>query len=778
MILDFNSGWRFWKRGGEPQPVTLPHDAMLTEPRRPDCRNGVNSGYFPGGFYFYEKTFSLTGAQAAGSVVLHFEGVYQKATVFCNGQKAGFHHYGFTAFDVDLSAAVRCGENTVRVEVDNTLEPNCRWYTGSGIYRPVQLLLRETVHIQSVHVRTLSIRPARLQVEVTTTGEAAVSVRLYDGATLVARGGPGVLEVPHAKLWDEHTPFLYRLVVDCGSDARELNVGIRSLTWDARNGLCVNGRRVLLRGGCVHHDHGVLGACDFREAERRRIRILKENGFNAIRYSHNPASQITLDVCDELGMYLIQETFDGWYIPKTYHDYARVFEENWRDDLTSMVEASRNHPSVLLYSIGNEVSETASRRGVETAARMTAFVHGLDDSRPVTVGVNVLLNVYAGMGIGVYRDKGEYRPEPLPAGKHYSEKKTGSAFFNAAANKLRGLMFVMSAGAPGDRATREVAQAVDVLGLNYASSRYDPDVKKYPDRLMVGSETMVADLPYNWERVKKYPQLLGDFVWSAWDYLGEACIGDWTYHSYKGLPLLAGQGMIDLTGKPLAAMGFMQVVWGMRKEPFLAVSPLNHAGEIPTKGAWQFTNGIDSWNWPGYEGVKTTVEVFAPGDRVRLEWNGTPLAVRRLRHFRCVFHTVYRPGTLTAVALDKDGNEISRFGLHSGSGGKQLTLRQSKQTLRADGQDLCYLEIEFTDDSGNLLPAAEQPVEVQVSGAATLAGFGSALCKTDEVFDKPRHNAYRGRCLAVVRSGKEAGMVQVRISSRDCRPLVCTMEVQ
>lgn len=778
MILDFNDRWLFWEKGGTPRPVCLPHDAMLAEKRQADCRNGVNSGYFPGGYYFYEKTFSLTAEEAEKSAVIHFEGVYQKATVFCNGQKAGFHHYGYTAFDVDLSGIVKPGENTIRVEVDNTLEPNCRWYSGSGIYRPVQLIIREKIHIESVHVRTLSIEPAKLQVDVTTTEKADVTVRLYDGEELVVESAPGILEVPNAKLWDGEHPFLYRLVVSCGSDELEVKVGIRSLTWDARKGLCVNGKRVLLRGGCIHHDHGVLGACDFREAELRRIRILKENGFNAIRYSHNPASQITLDVCDELGMYVMNETFDGWYTPKTYHDYSRIFEKNWQEDVAAMVEASRNHPSVIMYSVGNEVSETATKRGVETARKLTEFVHILDDSRPVTAGVNVLLNVYANMGIGVYKDKGDYRPEPLPKGKHYSEKKTGSAFFNAMANKLRGLMFLMSSGLPGDRASRGAAEALDVIGLNYASSRYDPDVKKYPNRLMVGSETMVADLPYNWERVKKYTQLLGDFVWAGWDYLGEACIGDWTYHSYKGLPLLAGQGMIDITGKPLAAMGFMQVVWGLRKVPFIAVSPLNHAGETPSTGSWQFTNGIDSWNWPGFEGTKAKVEVFADAAKVRLELNGKEVDTKKVKKFRAVFSVVYAPSELTAVALDESGKEISRFSLHSGTAEKKLTVKQSKTTLRADGQDLCYLEIEFTDEKGNLLPAVEQKVEVQVSGAATLAGFGSALCKTDEVFCNPYHDSYRGRCLAVLRAGKEAGTVTVTVSSAEVSPVTIQLEVK
>lgn len=529
--------------------VDLPHDAMIVEKRNGRCRNGINSGYFPGGKYIYEKSFDLDAAEIGKSVVLHFEGVYQNCKVYANGKLAGSHRYGYTAFDVDISDLVKAESNTVRVDVDNSLEPNCRWYSGSGIYRPVTMVIREKNHISQVHLETVDIHPASIKVDVQTTQESKVLVEVYDNKRLAASGVPGILEIPDVKLWSAETPFLYEVRVKTDTDEQVIPFGIRKLEWSAARGLTVNGERVLLRGGCIHHDHGVLGACEYYDAEYRRIRILKENGFNALRIAHNPASQITLDICDRLGMYVMNETFDGWYVPKTYHDYARWFEEDWKQDVTAMVESARNHPCVILYSHGNEVSETATERGAEVCRELTNFIHGLDDTRPVTAGVNVLLNVYANMGLGVYKDKGDYKPEPLPTKGGYKEKKSGSAFFNALANKLGSLMFFMSKGSKGDKACLGAANGLDVLGLNYASSRYDEDVRKYPDRLMVGSETMVADLPYNWERVKKYPLLLGDFVWAAWDYLGEACMG-WTYHSYKGLPLLANQGIVSNDGIP------------------------------------------------------------------------------------------------------------------------------------------------------------------------------------------------------------------------------------
>lgn len=761
-----------------PISVNLPHDAMLLEQRDGSCRNGVNSGYFPGGKYVYRKVFDIAEEDIGKSIVLHFEGVYQNCTVSVNGQIVGGHKYGYTPFDIDISSAVQVGSNTVTVHVDNSLEPNCRWYSGSGIYRPVQLLIRNQIHIETVHIETVSIDPAQIKVNVTTTAETPVAVEIYDGEALIASGKPGVIAVPSAKLWSGEAPNLYNCVVRTGKDERRVRFGIRKLEWSARTGLLINGQRVLLRGGCIHHDHGVLGACEFYDAEERRIRILKENGFNAVRIAHHPASQITLDVCDKLGMYVMNETFDGWYVPKTYHDYARWFEAEWKNDLTAMVESSRNHPCVIMYSTGNEVSETATGKGAEVCRVLTDFVHSLDNTRPVIAGVNVLLNVYANMGVGVYKDKGNYKPEPLPPKGGYKEKKTGSAFFNAVAQKLGPLMFFMSKGKKGDRACLGAANGLDILGLNYASSRYDEDVVKYPDRMIVGSETMVADLPYNWERVKKYPQVVGDFVWSAWDYLGEACIGDWTYHSYKGLPLLAGQGMIDITGKPLASMYFMQIVWGLRKEPFIGVRPVNHANEAPSTGAWQFTNAIDSWSWQGYEGINAIVEVYANVAAVRLKLNGREVATKPVKKYKVIFKATYQPGTLTAEALDEKGNVISVHSLTTASKETVLTVKPEKKVLRANGKDLCYLPIEFTDGEGNLKPDVEQGVEITVDGAAALAGFGSALCKTDEVFHENYHNSYRGRALAVLRAGNLPGKAVICVKSAGVEPVTVEVEVQ
>ena len=773
LTLDINKGWLFCQSGEVPYEIDLPHDAMLTEKRDPSCRNGVNSGYFPGGKYVYEKSFTVSDSDLEKSFVLHFGGVYQNCRVMLNGSLAGEHRYGYTPFDVDITPYVTKGENTILVLVDNSLEPNCRWYSGAGIYRPVSLLVRDKNFIKDVWVTTESVNPTIIKIQAECVQKCKLRFEIYDKSQLIYSGDENVVEIENAKRWSTETPNLYTLRVKTEADEKVVNFGIRSLEWSAKKGLLINGERTLLRGGCIHHDHGVLGGCEYRDASERKIRILKENGFNSVRIAHHPASQIVLDACDKLGMYVMNETFDGWYTPKTYHDYSRWFWQDWKEDLRSMIVSARNHPSVIMYSTGNEVTETATEKGAKLCREMTDFVHSLDDTRPVTAGVNVLLNVYANMGIGVYTDKGNYKPKPLPPKNKYKEKKTGSAFFNAVTQKLGKLMFFMSKGKPGDKASKGAGDGLDILGLNYASSRYDYDAKKYPDRLMVGAETMVADLPYNWERVKKYPQLVGDFVWSAWDYLGETCMG-WTYHSYKGLPLLSNQGMIDITGKPLASMGFMQVVWGLREKPYIAVRPLNHVGEKPSKGSWQFTDAIDSWNWIGYEGVTATVEVYANGHSVRLTLNGKEIATKKLNDFKAIFKLPYERGELKAEALDENGMVISTHSLFSGNEEIKLSAIPERRELSVG--ELCYIPIEFVDGKGLLRPDIEQRVEISIEGGRLL-GFGSALYKTDDAFNNRFYNSYRGRCLAVVQA-TEKGSINISINSAGVTPAYINLEVK
>lgn len=736
--MKINDFWLFEKVGSSPILVSLPHDAMLHEKRDAHCINGRHTGYFPGGKYKYTKTITLKEEEIKQNISLFFEGVYQNATILVNGVKVGFNKYGFSEFTVNINDAVTVGENEICVLVDNSLEPSARWYTGSGIYRNVWLRIHEHNHPTFLKVSTLEIKPAKILVE--TDGEL---VKIFDQNIIIYEGAPGEIVVKDAKLWSSKNPYLYKIVALNGTAEKKDTFGIRKLTWNAEKGLLINNKRELLRGACVRHDHGVLGAVSYYEAEKRKVRILKEAGYNAVRCAHNPGARDFLRACDELGMYVIDELFDGWYIPKTYHDYARVFHNEWRKDLKTMIAKDFNHPSVIMYSTGNEVTETATQDGVKISQMLTNYAHSLDQTRPVMVGINVLLNVYAQMGIGVYRDDKVYKAEPLKRNKGYKERKTGSMFFNSLVQKLGGLLFFMSKGRKGDKALK-AAHTMDIVGLNYASPRLKEDVKKHPKRLMVASETMVTDLPYNWKYVKKHPQIIGDFVWAGWDYLGEAGVGDWTYHSYLGLPLLAGSGTIDITGKITAEAYYQQIVWGLREKPFIGVRPLNHYKETPTKSAWRFTNCIDSWNWQGYEGKRAVVEVYADCFKVRLQINGKTVGTKKVKDYKVVFRTRYEQGTIIAIALDKMNNEINRHSLISGDG-----INLTAQVEQDDG-NVKFVSIEYRDSNGNILPTLEQKLTVAVNDCELL-GFGSALGKTNESYLDNEHTTYRGRALAVVK---------------------------
>lgn len=695
-----------------------------------------------------------------------FEGVYGRTSVEVNGIPVAEHAYGYTEFAVDISETVCEGENIIKVTVDNHLEPNSRWYSGSGIYRSVHLMIKDCCHIRSVYVTTVSICPAVIDVKVE---PEEATVEILDGDRLIAEGYPGQIEIPDARLWSAETPYLYTCKVRTDQDEKNIQFGIRTLEWSAKEGFLVNGKETLLRGGCIHHDNGILGACAYADAEERRVKILKKAGYNAIRSSHNPCSRAFLDACDRMGMYVMDEAFDGWYTPKNYHDYSRDFEENFRKDLESMVRRDRNHPSVIMYSIGNEVTETAEERGIQLAGEMTKLIHSLDGTRPVTCGINPMLNLLSANGQGVYKDIGEYRPEPLPEiEKVKKPKKTGSALFNAIMQKTNGLTEMMAGSKAADKVIRDVAAKLDILGLNYAGSRYDKDVKNYPERLMVGSETLVSALPYNWKRVKMHKAVIGDFVWTAWDYLGEAGIGDWTYFSDEGMLMAAGCGTIDLIGTPGAENYFQQIVWNLRKEPYIGVRPITHCKEMPRKSRWRFTDAIASWSWHGYEGCKAEVEVYADAYQVELYHNHQRIGRKRINDYRVCFRTKYMPGILMAIALDETGKEVSRKMLKTAGETTKLSIKTDREMLQANGHDLCHIEIALTDENGIVKPAKDVRVTVEIEGGnAILMGVGSAKCKTNERLNGNSHMTHYGRALAIVKAGYQCGEARIRIGTEE-----------
>ncbi|MBD5393200.1 MAG: glycoside hydrolase family 2 protein [Lachnospiraceae bacterium] len=754
--IAFNNDWRFRKQEStDSVPVTLPHDAQILEQRSADASNGGH-GYFPGGVYVYEKTFCAPAEWEGKTVLVEFEGIYRNSEISLNGVKIGGRPYGYTTFALELTGLRSGEENTLTVVADNSQIPNSRWYTGAGIYRPVWLYVGEKEHInyQGVKISTLSHAPAKIRVETSVTG-GDIGVEILDGNSVVAsgEGSPLELEIPGAKLWSDETPNLYtcRVILTKGGeivDSTEETFGVRTVHCDPK-GFYVNDKRTLLRGGCFHHDNGILGAATYDESEWRRVRIMKEMGFNALRSSHNPTSRALLEACDYYGMYLMDETFDMWYLRKSKYDYGMDFEQWWQEDTSAMVNRDFNHPSVILYSIGNEVSEPGKKKGVEMAGQMVNFIHELDSNRLVTGGMNLMLMSNYSKGKGQYDnvDKEEKKKD------NDKEPKNASLMFNVAASVVGTGMNKAANSDKVDAVVSPVLDILDIAGYNYASGRYPKEGAKHPDRVIFGSETFPQDIYKNWEMVKKYSYLIGDFMWTAWDYLGEAGIGAWSYTG--GMPfnrpypwVLAGAGVIDILGNPDASCKYASTVWGLEKKPVIGVRPVNHPGVRVSKSVWRGTNAMESWAFNGCDGNKAQIEVYAQAASVELLLNGKSLGKKKLRECKAMFKTKYVSGTLTAVAYDEGGREISRNELRSASGKISVVIKPEVKSAKPGG--IIYVPVALEGENGVVESGADRKLTVSVKGGELLA-FGSANPCTKEQYHTGSFTTYYGRALAVVR---------------------------
>ena len=748
--------------------VTLPHDAMLAEPRTALSAGGTNTGWYEGYDYEYRRTLTVPENEMADTHILEFEGVYHNAEVWLNGQKAAFRPYGYTNFYVDCAPYLHAGENELRVIARNADQPNSRWYSGAGIYRPVQLWTARGAHItlNGVKIRTLSLDPAVVEVRVKTTAPGTVRLTVDDlPAVQQESDGEAVftLTLDNARLWTPETPNLYTCRVSFADDEVTETFGVRKVEWGT-DGFLLNGKRYIIQGACIHHDNGLLGAVCDPDAVARKVRLLKENGYNAIRSAHNPCSKALLAECDRQGMLVMDEYIDHWYIHKTEHDYVDYFNDWWHQDLTDMVEKDYNHPCVVLYSTGNEVSETAQKRGIALTKEMTDFLHGLDDSRPVTCGVNIFFNFLSSIGFGVYSDekakKEAARAEKAKQrGEKAAKKKAvGSQFFNNLAGLLGDEFMKRGATLHGcDVKTRDAFANMDIAGYNYGIYRYKHDLKKYPQRLILGSETFCNDAYKFRELAKQEPRLVGDFVWAGIDYLGEVMVGSWEYADYAetfdGGPgwVSAGSGRIDLTGKPLGEALYTRVALEADNGPYIAVCPVNHTGDRHSPSAWKMTNAMPSWSWTGFEGRKANVEVYARAARVELVLNGHTVGSKTLKN-DCLarFSIPYESGTLEAVSYDDADHEIGRCKLQSAGGTTRLTLDAEEPTVKPG--HLCYVRLRYTDENGITKPLARGNIQVQVRGG-TLVGLGSACPFNKHSYLDSETDTYYGEALAIVRMG-------------------------
>ena len=769
--ISFNEGWLFGRLNEESRrEVTLPHDAMIGEKRTAESAGGKNTGWYEGHDYVYEKTFSVPDEWKEKHIVFEFEGVYRNAKVYINGQLAGGRAYGYSNFYVDADKFLEFGkDNVIRVEAFNSDQPNSRWYSGAGIYRPVWLYVMPSSHIQlnGIKIKTLDYEQPGVRISVNTSGAGDVKIEVLDGGKVIAMAklssagtAEAELSLPTARLWSPEDPYLYTCRVTFGEDVAEEKFGVRVMECTAEKGLTINGKRVILRGACIHHDNGILGSVNHPFADERKIKLLKEYGYNAIRSAHNPTSKATLEACDRLGVLVMDEYVDMWYIHKNKYDFASYFAAEWKKDLASMVEKDYNHPCVVLYSIGNEVAETGQKKGIALAAEMTKYLHTLDD-RPVTCGINIFFNLLYSLGFGIYSDK--KADAELSAKK--KKKSVGSEFFNDLAGIFGATTMKIGATLPGCNAkTKDAFAAMDVAGYNYGIMRYMRDFKKHPQRVILGSETFCADARKFWLIAKEHPALIGDFVWAGMDYLGEVGVGSWENADYApeftGGPgwVSAGSGRLDLNGRPLAEALYTRVAFDL--DPIrVGVVRADMAFEKHSPSAWKLSSAWESWAWEGCDGKKTMVEVYTTCPRAALYINGKKVGEKKVgKNARAYFKVTYASGELVAAGLDKSGKEVCRTTLKSPSKDTILAAIPENELISHD--QLCYVKLRYTDKDGIWKPLARGDIGVKVEGGELLA-LGSACPYNEQGYLGDTTDTYFGEALAIIRPSKDAERIKL-----------------
>ena len=778
--LSLNQDWvvRPLSREGEPKRVNVPHDAMIDEPRLPSSQGGDNIGWYVGGDYEYTKILTVPAEWEGLKAVIEFEGVYHDAEVYINGEKAGFRPCGYTGFCIDADKYLKYGaDNALKVIARNADQPNSRWYTGTGIYRPVNLWLGGESHIRlnGVRIRTLNHLTGEIEVLVRASKPGEIRVEILDGDEVVAsrrhisskRSVLFRFSVPDPRPWDVDTPNLYRCRVIFGDDVVEETFGIRTLNWSPAEGLTLNGRRVILRGACIHHDNGFLGACAFPEAEARKVRLLKESGYNALRSAHNPCSRAMLDACDRLGMLMLDEYADAWTLHKTPHDCAAYVKEWWRQDLKAMVDKDFNHPCVIMYSTGNGVSETATPEGVRLAGDMTRYLHELDDSRPVTCGINPYLNLMSAIGRRFHA-----------AAKPSRNRRRGG--LPGCLSRKMGMHFMkLCAALPAaDAKARDAYAGMDIAGYNYGILRYKKDLKKYPDRLILGTESLCKDAWRFWDMARDNPRIIGDFVSSGIDYIGGSTWPAPEYGDYsmtaEETRMTGGNGRLDITGKPRAEAAYTRVALGQQAAPSIGVMPVNRPDK-PCLTGWHLTRAIESWSFNGCEGKPARVEVYARAAEVELKLNGVSLGRKKVGRTCCTrFRTAYQPGILTAVAYDSMGTTLGECTLTSASDETELRLLPEHETVGPGA--LSCVRIRFTDEHGIWKPMERHTVHAFAENAE-LVGLGCANAYVVGNYNGESTDTYYGEALAILRAGAD-GKAVLNVTSDDGRTACAAIPVE
>lgn len=774
--VKFNEGWKVWKDldpfelvfrvPDDAKEVNLPYDAMFHEEQKQGAVNGGYTGNIDGAEYKYYKHFFVPEEYRGGHVMLQFEGVYRNASVFINQSKVGGSAYGYTDFTVEAGDYLKYGEeNEVLVAVKCGTRSS-RWYSGAGIYKDVWMLhggsiymkpgdLRFTtleaeedgalvcvsanIHNDSLSAGTLFARIVIKDKEGNAAADNTYPVRINSRSIVELRKN---IYVDKAKLWDEFSPELYTVTVTLSDeekvlDRADMTSGIRKLSLDSRHGLRVNGKTVKLRGACLHHDQGILGAATYDDYEYRRIKRLKEAGFNAVRSAHNPASQALLKACDRLGVYVMDELVDVWNKSKVSYDYAVDFSRCWESDIEHMVEADYNHPCVVMYSTGNEIFEICTEKGFETSRMLSDKFHEMDPTRYTTNGINGAFA--AGDGLAKIVDD-------ITEGKADTGKGDVNVFMMAMETNMPGIVAHPIIGGILDK----LETTMDIIGYNYMTARYLMDAGKYADRVMVGTETYPKQIAENWDAITRCPAVIGDFTWTGWDYLGEVT------PAYPDLMNLGGD--ISITGSRRPVSYYREIVFGLTKQPCIAVQNPKNFGIPRNVGPWCFTDCTFCYSYEGLEGTPIMIQVYGGGDSVELFVNGKSLGIQpcgKQTRYETQFHTVYEPGKLLAVAYE-NGQEIGRTTLRTA--GKPETVALTAEEY----ETLVFINIDVVDANGLLAADAATPLSIQVEGGAKLLAFGGVKALHRNGYELPDTSAGEGHALAVLkRTGEEKIAVTV-----------------
>lgn len=791
----FNDQWQLTapkgsfglEQAGIVKTITLPYDAQLFTKRYEQAPYA--SGCYSLGKWEFKKIFSLPAGQADQTVILQFDGVYQNAMVYVNGEFAHYCSNGYTQFFVDISPFVRWGaENTIKVVIN--LQDGARWYSGAGIYRDVHLLTAGKVYIPPHGVRistdvadseqaglviyttlcnrdSLPRQTLRIQTDILDPQGNVVASR---SAPITVKSGQSdmlrqKLWVKNPALWDLDSPTLYScrtLIQDqVGNilDQQEEPFGIRTFALSPEKGLSINGRQIKLQGCCIHHENGPVGAVSIDSVEDRKITKLKEAGFNAIRTAHNPFSEALLRACDRHGMLVMHEAFDTWGLNKVDFDNTFAFQKNWKDDLKAMVDSSYNHPCVMMYSIGNEIADVGNASGAARGREIAEYLRSLDNTRYV---INCINGMVAVMDLLM----------GMAAAAQEQNAREGQDAINDMMNGLGDQMKAIVTLEIVDYAIEEACTYLDVAGYNYMDSRYQMDSAKYSSRILCGTETFVPTIDQNWKLVKAMPNVIGDFCWTGWDYCGEPGIG-LVKHEIPpmelgmGLPfpcLLANTGEFTISGFRRPSSYYHEIVLGQRNTPYIAVQrPENHNG-INILTPWSWSDSVSSWSWNGWEGKPVTVEVYSDAEEVELLHNGMSLGRQPTgedNRFKAIFETVYEPGELTAIAYSA-GVEQARYTLTSAKGKAALHAMCEQETYSLSARDMIYIPISAQADNGEVLVGNKSLVQASWEGPVEFMGFGNdEPCPTENFMDHAR-TLYDGRALLALRP-TAAGVAKVHL---------------